>query len=206
LEAPEYTERETMNTNLDQSKDVSVAPGSAGSGTGDGLRHGRSFGRGRKLAALGAAGLAVVITGTVLATPGSGAAGQELARASFADRVDIKMKLRDEKEVVHVPNAGQTVIQRIVFSPGGQTGWHSHPGPAIALVVRGELTLYSGDDPTCAGRVYSAGQAFVDSGQGHVHLGRNLATTETEVWVTYLDVPTGGAFRLDAPNPGVCPF
>lgn len=82
--------------------------------------------------------------------------------------MDIKLKLRDEREVIHVRQARDTVMQQLIIGPGGQTGWHSHPGPAIALVKNGELTLYSSDDPTCTGRPFGAGQGFVDSGQGHV--------------------------------------
>jgi len=150
--------------------------------------------------------LLIAVTGSALATPGSGAAGTFMARAGFADPVDIKFKFGAMPEVIHVPDARETVMQRIVFAPGGYSGWHSHPGPAVVLVIRGELTLYSGDDPSCVGQPYAAGQAFVDSGQGHVHLAQNLAAEETEVWVTYFDVPSGGSVRTDEASPGFCPF
>jgi len=149
---------------------------------------------------------AAAVTGVVLATPGSGAVGTVRARAAFADPVDIKLKVGAHNEVLHVPNARDTVMQQIIIAPGGHTGWHSHPGPAIALITRGELTLYDGDNPSCVGVPYGVGQAFVDSGQAHVHLGRNLSGQETEVWVTYLDVPPGGSVRTDEANPGFCPF
>ncbi len=123
---------------------------------------------------------------------------------------EIRLKFKVDagpQEVIHVRNARETAMQQIVIGPGGQTGWHTHPGPAVALVKTGELTLYSGDDPTCTGRTYSAGQSFVDSGQGHVHLARNLSQTENlEVCVTYFDVPAGGSVRLDAADPGYCVF
>jgi quercetin dioxygenase-like cupin family protein len=156
--------------------------------------------------------LAVAMTafaGAVLATPGSGVLSSTImARAAFQTPVSIKIKIKDgSQEVIHVPGAQDTVVQQIVFAPGGSTGWHSHPGPAIALIKAGELTLYSGDDPACVGRTYSAGQAFVDSGQGHAHIARNLSTTENaEVWVTYLDVPAGASVRVDQPSPGNCAF
>jgi hypothetical protein len=153
-----------------------------------------------------ASAAAVGLASVALATPGTSVMSSVLARAGFADRVDIKMKLRDDQHIVHVSQAGETVIQKIVLGPGGQTGWHSHPGPAIALITRGELTLYSSDDPMCTGRTFGVGQAFVDEGQGHVHLARNLLNQETEVWVTYLDVPPGGAFRIDSADPGTCVF
>jgi len=35
------------------------------------------------------------------------------------------------------------------FPPGASTGWHSHPGPSLILVVTGTVTNYPGDDPGC---------------------------------------------------------
>jgi quercetin dioxygenase-like cupin family protein len=97
-------------------------------------------------------------------------------------------------------------MQQIVIAPGGSTGWHSHPGPAVVLVKAGELTLYSSEDPTCTGETYSAGTGFVDSGQGHVHIARNLSQSPTELWVTYFDVPAGESVRIDVADPGTCGF
>jgi len=154
--------------------------------------------------------LAVVaaFAAAAVATPGSGAAGVVQARAKLLVAVDVKVKIDDKhQEVIHVPDSKDTVIQQIVFEPQGFTGWHCHPGPAIALVKSGTLTLFDGDDPSCRGKTYSAGQAFIDRGQGHVHLAGNPSATErTEVWVTYLDVPPGASPRVDQPGPGSCPF
>lgn len=156
------------------------------------------------------AGAAVfaAVAGTARATPPSGVlSGAIQARAAFADPVDIKFKV-GAGEVIHVRDSRDTVVQRIVVGPGGHTGWHSHHGPAVALVKAGALTLFSGDDPTCTGRTYPAGQAFVDSGQGHAHIGRNLSSTDdVEVWVTYFDVPPApGSVRVDVADPGNCTF
>lgn len=156
-----------------------------------------------------AAAVPAVLAGAALATPGFGIlSAPVLARASFVDPVDIKFKVGGlDADIIHVRDAQETVMQQIVIGPGGHTGWHSHPGPAVVLIKSGELTLYSSDDPTCTGRTYTAGQAFVDSGQGHVHIARNLSQTQnTEVLVTYFDVPVGGLFRIDAANPGICSF
>jgi quercetin dioxygenase-like cupin family protein len=159
-------------------------------------------------------GVAVAATGTALvgvalATPSSGIiSGTILARASFVDPVDLKFKINaGSEEVIHVSGAKETVMQQIVIGPGGYTGWHSHPGPAIALIKSGSLALYSSDDTTCTPRNYQAGQAFIDHGQGHVHFAHNPSGTENvEVWVTYFDVPTGSPVRIDAANPGNCGF
>ena len=151
---------------------------------------------------------ATALAGGAFATPGSSAAGTVLARAAFTDRVDFGFRFKHDGETktINVLHTNDTVMQQIVFGPGGYTGWHSHPGPAIALVKSGELTLYSGDDPNCEGHPYGVGQAFIDPGQGHIHMARNLTNQTTEVWVTYLDVPPGQSVRLDATDPGNCVF
>jgi quercetin dioxygenase-like cupin family protein len=104
----------------------------------------------------------------------------------------------------------QTVVQQIAIGPGGHTGWHSHPGPVVVVVTAGTLTFYSSEDPACTPRMYSAGAAFIDRGQGHVHMARNESTTENlELWAAYFDVPPpppANNFRIDALAPGNCPF
>src|SRR5215208_342479 len=87
-----------------------------------------------------AAAIAALAT-VARATSGSNIVATVIARAGFSESVDIKLKLRDQHDVIHVDNAADTVMQQIIIHPGGSTGWHSHPGPAIALVANGELTL-----------------------------------------------------------------
>lgn len=163
--------------------------------------------RRQRTVALAVVAVAAAGAATAGATPGFRVSGIIQARAAFADPVDLKFKV-GPGEVSHVPGAGDTVMQQISIGPDGHTGWHSHHGPAVVLVKSGTMTLYSAEDPTCSGRTYTAGQAFVDSGQGHVHIGRNPSATDSlEVWVTYFDVPPGGAVRIDVPAaPGNCPF
>lgn len=161
------------------------------------------------LTSVAVAGLVTAVVRTAVATPPSNiVSGTVLARASFVEQVDIKFKVNNgSEEVIHAPQAQQTVIQQIIIGPGGHTGWHSHPGPAVAMIKAGALALYSSDDPTCTPHIYLAGEAFVDAGQGHVHMARNPSATENvEVWVTYFDVPPGGSPRLDAADPGNCAF
>ena len=69
------------------------------------------------------------LAGVALATPPSGVLiRNDVVRAGFVDPVDIKFKMSDGRsQVIHVPEAQETVIPQIVLSPGGQSGWHSHP-------------------------------------------------------------------------------
>ena len=169
----------------------------------------RSFMERRWATLLAVLVVATTVVGTAVATAPSGIlSGPVVARASFVDPVDLKFKVEGNgQEVINVRNARETVMQQIVIGPGGETGWHSHPGPVVVLIKAGELTLYSGDDPACSSRTYRAGEAFIDSGQGHVHLAKNLNLSEnTELWATYFDVPAGAPFRIDAPDPGNCSF
>jgi len=166
-------------------------------------------GRQLALAAIVAAFSAIAVAAAL--TPPSMVSGVVFARASFADSTDIKFKIKGQgQEVINVNNAGDTVMQKIVIAPGGHTGWHSHPGPVVVLVGSGQMSFYDSDDPTCTARTYAAGQAFVDSGQGHVHIARNEGSVPLELYVTYFDVtpgvPAPAAFRIDAPNPGNCSF
>ena len=116
------------------------------------------------------------------------------------------------------------VVARIILSPGGSSGWHSHPGGAIAVVQQGEVTFYTpvakGDDeqsqsqsdeeggdqhPTCVITRYTQGQAFVEL-PGQVGYAKNTGSIETIIVATFPGVPVGvvGGQRIDKPNPGTC--
>jgi quercetin dioxygenase-like cupin family protein len=175
-----------------------------------------AFSAGRKIKAVANGrqlALAAILTAVscvsvaAVLTPGHLATGTVFARASFEDPTDLKFKIKGQsQEVIQVNNAQETVIQQVVILPGGHTGWHSHPGPAVVLIKSGQMSFYDGDDPTCTVRTYSAGEAFIDSGQGHVHIARNEGSVNLELWVTYFDVPAGGAFRINADSTGNCGF
>ena len=94
------------------------------------------------------AAIGVVLAGVAAATPPFGIISNTIvARAAFLDRVNLRFAIKDDhhgRESIHVRNAADTAMQQIVFAPNGHTGWHSHPGPAVALVISGELTIYSG--------------------------------------------------------------
>lgn len=180
----------------------------------------KSINRSVALGAIALAATVALFPTAAVATPPEGVlSGTVFARGSFADPTNVKFAItgdpsnRCSKEVVRVRDAEETVVQQIVIRPGGNTGWHSHPGPVVVLVTAGQLSFYDSEDATCTVRTYSAGQVFVDSGQGHVHIARNQGSVNLELWATYFDVPPvdpsvpgSGAFRIDAPDPGNCSF
>ena len=141
-------------------------------------------------------------------TVSSGSQSTLLGRATFGDPSDPTFKVKRisgdwHAEVKATPNLDMAV-QRIVFQPGGQSGWHRHPGPVFIQVVSGTMTFYSSGDPTCAPIVRTAGQGYLDVGD-HAHVARNESGAPAENIVVYL-APPGAALRIDAPDPGNCPF
>jgi quercetin dioxygenase-like cupin family protein len=91
-------------------------------------------------------------------------------------------------------------ITQLTFQPGGQTGWHTHPGPSLVTVTEGTVTAYEHD---CTFATYSAGQSFTDIACGDVHNVRNETSAEAKTVAVQL-VPHGAPRRINADDPG-CP-
>jgi quercetin dioxygenase-like cupin family protein len=134
----------------------------------------------------------VVAAGAALATPPSLFTGTPIARGTTPGQ--FKIKLQDSS------TPGDAAILQVTQAPGGHSGWHAHPGPAVVIVKAGELTIQQAKD--CSSKTYTAGQVAVEPA-GHVHIARNTGTTTLELWITFLDVPVGANPRIDEPDP-VC--
>jgi quercetin dioxygenase-like cupin family protein len=168
----------------------------------------------RQLAGLTLAGL--VATGTYVsiarATPAAGFMAKTLAKARF-NRIDannivvnppgVRSDVWQSIQKTHGPS--DLYVQSNTWEPGGQTGWHSHPGHSLIIVTSGTLTAYEGDDPTCTPHVYTEGKGFVDPGGSHVHIIRNETALPATTIAVQL-VPADGVRRIDKPDPGHCPF
>jgi len=138
--------------------------------------------------------------GVAVATPGEKIAATELGKGPFSERVEVNTpNIKAEIE------SSDFIVQEVVVEPGGHTGWHSHPGPALVIIKEGTFTLYDGDDRECRPHQYGPGQAFVDKGGGHFHIGRNETNATVKLLVTFI-VPVGAAPRIDVPDPGNCDF
>ena len=91
------------------------------------------------------------------------------------------------------------VVRKHDYKIGGNTGWHAHPYPVFITVISGTLTFYERDDPTCTGKVVTAGHGYVDSGHGHI--GRNESgAPATDISV--IMAPVGAVFRQELALPG----
>ncbi len=140
--------------------------------------------------------------GSVTVPPVGGFASTLLARGSFSDPINLKLRLEGDRgtDVVHVNEMGDMVMSRITIQPNSSLPWHSHPGPAFVTVTAGTLTVLDGD--TCEARTYGVGASFVDPGQGHVHVGFNAGSAEMVLYVTYVGVPAGASPLIPTTNPG----
>jgi quercetin dioxygenase-like cupin family protein len=174
----------------------------------------------QKLLVLSMAGAAILVaastTTSVLATPASGFVGTTLAVGRFGDINVFNhlvppdfWKSRHNRDlwlsVQKTKGASDVYVQSNVWAPGGTTGWHTHPGHSLIIVTAGAVTAYDGDDRRCRPRVYSVGMGFVDAGGDHVHNLRNEGSEEARTIAVQL-IPADAVRRIDAPDPGNCPF
>jgi hypothetical protein len=153
----------------------------------------------------GAALAASISAARAWGTPSSGSQSTLLGRATIDEAFKVHRGGEDHWKIkVQATPALDVAVQSIVFQPGGQSGWHSHPGPVFISVVSGTMTFYESDDPDCEPIVRHAGEGYLDTGE-HAHIARNETTAPATNVVTYF-APPGAALRIDQPDPGHCPF
>jgi quercetin dioxygenase-like cupin family protein len=98
-------------------------------------------------------------------------------------------------------NGPSDVLQSLlVFQPGGETGWHIHPGPVVVVVKSGAITETHANG--CI-NVHPTGSVFFETA-GEVHNATNHTGIVAEVYATFLS-PAGAQPLIPVPNPGrVC--
>ncbi|HEX5826700.1 MAG TPA: hypothetical protein VFY23_04210 [Candidatus Limnocylindrales bacterium] len=94
-----------------------------------------------------------------------------------------------------------TVVVRYTVQPGAQFPWHTHAGPVVVNVASGALTYIGAE--TCAEETYSAGQPFVDAGNGHAHSAGNPTSSPTILIATFFAAPASGRLLIPT-DPADC--
>jgi len=141
-------------------------------------------------------GAVLLVIESAYATPGVG-----LTRTVLAQSTVDPFQVGSDEIQMNAVNQADIVTQQVTVAPGGDTGWHTHWGPAFVLVKSGTFSLTHVSHVTgCETHVYQAGQGFVE-GPNEVHIGRNAGDTPVEIVATYTNVPIGGevAQSVDAP-------
>jgi quercetin dioxygenase-like cupin family protein len=154
---------------------------------------------GTVLLMLAAASAVTVVASAAEGPPPPIAAEPLTPRSVFTDEIDMKFKLKlhgGRMVVINVDDPSRTVVVKYTVQPGAQFPWHSHRGPVIVNLVSGSLTYLPAD--TCHERTYSAGQAFVDPGHGHVHTAFNPGTEPMVFIATFFEAPAEGPLLIPA--------
>lgn len=121
-----------------------------------------------------------------------------LADPTGLDVVPLAQGFSTQHQVRIQAKGPNDVLQaKLVFQPGGDTGWHTHPGPVIVVVKSGALTeTHSNGCVT----VHPAGSVFYESA-GEVHRAVNQTGQVTEVYVTFIS-PAGAPPLQPTGDPG----
>jgi quercetin dioxygenase-like cupin family protein len=144
-----------------------------------------------------------VYASTVLATPPSGVTPTYFGIGKLGS-FDTNGRIGAWSAKMNIKGASDLHVLSNTIAPGGQFGWHSHPGPSFVIVKSGTATVYMGADPKCQPHRFRAGSVFVDKGLA-VHIVRNEGTVNL-VTVVVSFVPRGAERRIDEADPGTCPF
>ena len=155
----------------------------------------------KRFVAVGAVVALAIPAGVAAATPSQGWTPTVLGKGTFegplmVNGTNIRAKFKQPSDFV---------MAEVDVEPGGTSGWHTHPGPALVIVKEGMITLYDGHDADCAPRVYGPGESFVDEGGDHVHIARNETDEPVTLLVTFI-IPEGEMTFIDASDPGNCQF
>ena len=133
-------------------------------------------------------------------TPSGFVGDPPLVTANF----DQTVHLNSDRVKFQTKDATDVRVQKNVFSPGGFSGWHHHPGIVIVAVQSGAVTLTHSD---CSSNTYGPGvpngAVFSEGGDEPVQAS---STTGATVYVFFVapsaDPPV---FRIDDHDFPGCP-
>lgn len=140
----------------------------------------------------------LLVAGVAWGTPGVGIGTVIVSGPTPLGAIDVRSESGVNEVEIKTKGVSDLWVVHNTISPGGHTGWHSHPGPSIISVVSGTATEYHGDAPSTP-VVHPAGTSFVDDGE-HSHILRNEGAVDL-VTVAVQFLPRGATRRIDRPAP-----
>ena len=141
----------------------------------------------------GAVAVTTVFTAIALGNPGTTSSTTLASRSRLSDSVQVN----DDRIKFQTKDPTDFVTQQVTFTPGATSGWHHHPGVILVLVKSGRVTTH---DESCQTKTYSAGEAFVESGDTPFMVS-NESASETAIDVATQVAPAGSAFRIEDDPP-----
>ena len=146
--------------------------------------------------------LAVVIgavflsANAVMATAPVGFTAKVLAKGTLAKPTEMKaLGIRFSTE-----RSTDLYVQQVDIAPGGNSGWHEHPGLVLVAVATGAVIVHVGCE---AGQQYSAGQTFTEPPLTPM-LVENASSTAPAQNFAAVVVPAGTAARIELPGAPSC--
>ena len=128
-------------------------------------------------------GVVVLVTlaaAVALGSPGSKVAITTLVTANF----DHAVHLNSDRVKFQTKDPTDVRMQKLVFAPGGFSGWHHHPGIVLVTVQAGELTLWESD---CSSQTYGPGlpngAVFAEGGDSPQQVTTAIGATVYAVFV-----------------------
>jgi quercetin dioxygenase-like cupin family protein len=145
---------------------------------------------------------ATIIAGVVVATPLINLTSPVVAAGNVASSAlnvrGVAKDLNDSNYFnVFLTTQGRAAIssQVAAYNPGGENGWHSHPGLVTVTLTKGSIVWYNGN---CEPTTYNAGDAWVEGSQ--LHMFRVVGKTAVLIYATFITAQ-GEALRTDQPEP-----
>jgi quercetin dioxygenase-like cupin family protein len=106
----------------------------------------------------------------------------------------------DNNVILHLKGPSDVLHAQLIFQPGADTGWDTHPGPVVVVIKSGALSEIHSDGCTS---VHPAGSVFFEQ-KDEVHNALNQTSGVTEVYAVFLS-PEGAQPLIPASDPGaVC--
>ena len=154
---------------------------------------------------LGGISTAVVLAGVALATPTVGLIYNSILvtgtdNGGIHAHAFVAVPGSDEEGFsaeLETAGASNFVVQDAVFSPGGTTGWHTHPGVLLLSLTpdSGPIDWY---DAKCGKHVYQPGDSWTEGTTLHDVV--NSSSVNAHLLVTYV-IAKGMSKRIDQPAP-----
>jgi quercetin dioxygenase-like cupin family protein len=147
-----------------------------------------------------AAAVGVVVIGTFSAVALASAPSNSTTTVLATGNLDNSVQVNTDRVKFQTKDPTVVRVQKVVFGPGGSSGWRHRPGVAIVTVAAGAVTVWESDcSTTTYGPGLPAGPVFIESGDdpGQV-TSVDGATTYATLVVPNDDPPV---FRIDDTPP-----
>ena len=145
--------------------------------------------------------LAVVVTGTAIATHTSVGLSSTLLGRGSGDRATLAA-LVAELGSMHALGTSDVAVVRATLAAGGTTDWHGHPGPSIVVVTAGTIQVVEpGPGGRCIATDHPTGSSFFHGEGAHTFVNTSTAVA-AEFLVVYF-VPAG-PLLVHEPSAAAC--